>query len=115
MPEKMEEITAKAQGTWDKFRKERDFHRMHHKRVVQEKRKLVADIKKLKTHYEGYEPTLEALKNKYELAMKEKMLMRLERDRMASRVEGLEAQIRALEGAPQPVQERPKRPRGAQR
>ena len=43
--------------------------------------------------------------------MKEKMLMRLERDRMASRVEGLEAQIRALEGAPQPVQERPKRPK----
>lgn len=103
---KMEEITAKAQGTWDKFRKERDFHRMHHKRVVQEKRKLVADIKKLKNHYEGYEPTLEALKNKYELAMKEKMLMRLERDRMSSRVEGLEAQIRALEGAPQPMPEK---------
>ena len=28
-------------GTWDKFRKERDYHRMHHKRVVQEKNKLV--------------------------------------------------------------------------
>jgi hypothetical protein len=25
----------RAQSTWDKFRKERDFHRMHHKRVVQ--------------------------------------------------------------------------------
>ena len=33
--DKMRDITAKAQGTWDKFRKERDFHRMHHKRVVQ--------------------------------------------------------------------------------
>lgn len=33
--EKMQEIANKAQSTWDKFRRERDFHRMHHKRVVQ--------------------------------------------------------------------------------
>jgi len=97
---KMEDITAKAQGTWDTFRKERDFHRMHHKRVVQEKKKLVLDIKRLKNHYAGYEPTLNELRNKYEMAMKEKMLMRLERDRMASRVEGLEAQLKSLEAAP---------------
>lgn len=32
---KMQAIAERAQGTWDKFRKERDFHRMHHKRVVQ--------------------------------------------------------------------------------
>lgn len=31
----MKAIADRAQGTWDKFRKERDFHRMHHKRVVQ--------------------------------------------------------------------------------
>ena len=31
--DKMRIITEKAQGTWDKFRKERDFHRMHHRRV----------------------------------------------------------------------------------
>lgn len=30
-----QDIAANAQGTWDKFRKERDFHRMHHKRVMQ--------------------------------------------------------------------------------
>lgn len=41
-------ITAKASATWDKFRKERDFHRMHHKRVAQEKNKLIQDIKRLK-------------------------------------------------------------------
>lgn len=32
---KMQAIAERAQGTWDKFRKERDFHRMHHMRVVQ--------------------------------------------------------------------------------
>lgn len=42
------EVAARASGTWDKFRKERDFHRMHHKRVAQEKNKLITDIKRLK-------------------------------------------------------------------
>jgi hypothetical protein len=42
------EVAARASGTWDKFRKERDFHRMHHKRVAQEKNKLIGDIKRLK-------------------------------------------------------------------
>jgi hypothetical protein len=87
---KMREITAKAQGTWDKFRKERDFHRMHHKRVVQEKGKLTVDLKRLRKHYEAFEPTLKDLQRKYEVAMKEKMLMRLERDRMRARVATLE-------------------------
>lgn len=42
------EIAAHASSTWDKFRKERDFHRMHHKRVAQEKNRLISDIKRLK-------------------------------------------------------------------
>ena len=40
-----------ASATWDKFRKERDFHRMHHKRVAQEKNKLILDMQILKKHY----------------------------------------------------------------
>ncbi len=28
-------IAARASATWDKFRMERDFHRMHHTRVAQ--------------------------------------------------------------------------------
>lgn len=94
---KNQEIAAKAQGTWDKFRKERDFHRMHHKRVMQEKNRLIVDIKRLKKHYSTFEPALEELRLKYESAMKEKMLMRLERDRVAARVEALEAQVKSFE------------------
>ena len=71
-------VVAKATATWDKFRKERDLHRMHHKRIGQEKNKLLGDIKKLKKHYAQYEPTIKELKRKYELAMKEKMLTRIE-------------------------------------
>lgn len=42
-----------ASATWDRFRKERDFHRMHHKRVAQEKNKLITDIKRLKVGRRG--------------------------------------------------------------
>lgn len=94
-----QEIASKAQGTWDRFRKERDFHRMHHKRVMQEKNKLIVDIKRLKKHYETYEPTLAELREKYESAMKEKMLMRLERDRIVAKITGLEAQLKSFEDA----------------
>ncbi|TPX56828.1 hypothetical protein PhCBS80983_g04236 [Powellomyces hirtus] len=93
--ENYKDIASKARSTYDKLRKERDFHRMHHKRVVQEKNRLIGDIKRLKKHYEGYEPMVKALQMKYEVAMKEKMLMRLERDRLAGKVVGLEATMRA--------------------
>ena len=44
-------MVLQASATWDKFRKERDFHRMHHKRVAQEKNKLLHDMQVLKKHY----------------------------------------------------------------
>jgi uncharacterized protein (DUF3084 family) len=79
-------INSKARSTFDKLRKERDFHKMHHQRVAQEKNKLISDIKRLKKHYEHYEPTLKQLQHKYEVVMKEKMLMKLERDRLNGQV-----------------------------
>merc|ERR1719156_167566 len=91
--ERARAVAATAKDSWDKFRKERDFHRMHHRRVVQEKNKLIVDLKRLKKHYEQYEPTLTELRHKYEVAMKEKMLMRLERDRFLARAESLQKQL----------------------
>ena len=40
-----------------------------------------------------YEPTIEELRHKYEAAMKEKMLVKLEKDRLAARSEALQAQV----------------------
>jgi hypothetical protein len=54
--------------------------------ALQEKNKLITDIKQLKTHYAKYEPTILELKKKYEVAMKEKMLMSIERDKAEARV-----------------------------
>lgn len=98
--DKMRVVAARAESTWDKFRKERDFHRMHHKRVVQEKNKLIDDLRRLRNHLRSYEPTIEELKKRHESAMKEKMLVKLERDRLKSRVKVLEEQVANLSGQP---------------
>uniref|UniRef100_A0A8C6X337 Sperm-associated antigen 16 protein n=1 Tax=Naja naja TaxID=35670 RepID=A0A8C6X337_NAJNA len=76
----------KAKDALLKMQRERDFHRMHHKRVVQEKNRLINDIKRLKTHYALYEPMLRQLNEKYEILLREKMLTSLERDKVVGQV-----------------------------
>ncbi|CAD7686111.1 unnamed protein product [Nyctereutes procyonoides] len=71
----------KAREDLLKTQKERDFHRMHHKRLVQEKTKLINDLKGLKLHYASYEPTIRVLQEKHHTLLKQKMLTSLERDR----------------------------------
>ncbi|XP_013086434.2 sperm-associated antigen 16 protein-like isoform X1 [Biomphalaria glabrata] len=94
---KYKDAAIKAKDLYVKLRKERDFHRMHHKRVVQEKNKLIDDIKRLKHHYSQYPQNLEALKVRYEAAMKEKMMANLEKDRALGQVIGLQSTIQNLE------------------
>ena len=102
--DKAKEIAHKARSTWDKFRKERDFHRMNHRRVVQEKTKLVTDLRRLRAHLATYEPTLKGLEAKYEVAMKEKAMAKIQSDRLTLRVETLENQLRqaTMAGGPRP-------------
>ncbi|XP_069839308.1 sperm-associated antigen 16 protein [Dendropsophus ebraccatus] len=88
---------SKAKESMVKLQKERDFHRMHHKRVAQEKNKLINDIKRLKTHYASYEPLLRQLHEKYQTVLRQKMLTSLERDRAVGEVTGLQATLKSLE------------------
>ncbi|KAK9863079.1 hypothetical protein WJX84_003984 [Apatococcus fuscideae] len=85
-----QKIADNASGSWDKFRKERDFHRLHHRRVLQEKNRLVTDIRRLKQHYSLYEPVIEELRRKHEHITKEKMLVNLKNDRLDTRVAELQ-------------------------
>ncbi|CAN0200590.1 unnamed protein product [Bubo scandiacus] len=87
----------KAKEAVLKMQKERDFHRMHHRRVVQEKNRLISDIKRLKAHYASYEPVLKQLTEKYQTALRQKMLTSLERDRAVEQVTGLQAALQNLE------------------
>ncbi|XP_059724211.1 sperm-associated antigen 16 protein [Haemorhous mexicanus] len=80
-----------------KMEKERDFHRMHHKRVLQEKNRLACDLKRLKAHYASYEPMLKQMSEKYQNSLTQKMLTSLERDKAMGKVTGLQAALESLE------------------
>jgi WD40 repeat protein len=81
---------------YSKLKKERDYHKMHHLRLEQEKSKLISNLKWTKNHYQSYPPALEEMRHKYEAALKEKMLIKLERDRAV----GLLASMPNPEGPP---------------
>ena len=66
---------------------------MHHHRVQQEKKRLAQDIEKLKTLHREYETKYQDLSSKYEAAMKEKMLIKLERDRLMAKSESLQKTV----------------------
>ncbi|XP_034354354.1 sperm-associated antigen 16 protein isoform X1 [Arvicanthis niloticus] len=91
------QAAEKAKEDLLKTQKERDFHRMHHKRIVQEKNKLIADLKGLKLHYASYEPTIRVLHEKHHALLKEKMLTSLERDRAVGKISGLQATLKNID------------------
>ncbi|XP_071072240.1 sperm-associated antigen 16 protein isoform X2 [Dasypus novemcinctus] len=88
---------CKARADLLKTQKERDFHRMRHKQVLQERNKLINDLKRLKLHYASYEPTLRVLHEKHHTLLKEKMLTSLERDRALGQISGLQATLQHME------------------
>ncbi|KAM7104742.1 sperm-associated antigen 16 protein isoform 2-T2 [Molossus nigricans] len=87
----------KAKECLLKTQKERDFHRMHHRRIVQEKNKLINDFKGLKLHYASYEPTIRVLLEKHHTLLRQKMLTSLERDQAVEQISGLRTTIRNVE------------------
>ena len=98
--EETENCKKAALGARDlciKMRKERDYHRLEHRRLANEKNKLINDIKRLKNHYAQYEPMLDRLKQKYEAAMKEKIMTKIDRDRALGELTGLKSTLRQME------------------
>merc|ERR1712195_83748 len=95
--EKARRIAEHAESMFDNLRKERDFHRMHHKRVVQEKSKLIQDLRRLREHYKHFEPALEQTKDKYDRLLREKSLIKLDRDKLSAKVTGLESSVLSLQ------------------
>lgn len=96
-------VAEKAKATYDKLLKERDFHKMHHQRVQQEKKKLNGDIEKLKNLHVEYEQKYDELTEKYTHVMKEKMLLKLERDRLKAKTQIQKSTIPPIsEAAPEP-------------
>jgi sperm-associated antigen 16 protein len=86
-------IAEKARSTYDKLRKQRDFQKINHRRVQQEKSKLNTDSKKNETTKSKLQQELDSYVQKYEITNKEKMLMRLEKDRLVAKVDSLHMEI----------------------
>ena len=86
-------VAEKARSTYDKLKKQRDFQKINHRRVQQEKGKLAGDALKNKRINEDMQNEFDSLSSKYESIVKEKMLMKLEKDRLIAKVENLELSI----------------------
>ncbi|KAF1377162.1 hypothetical protein PFLUV_G00197730 [Perca fluviatilis] len=67
--------------------RERDFHRLQYRRVAGDKNRLIEDFKELKKHLESYEPALRQLEDKYQAALRHKMLIGLKKDRVLNTTE----------------------------
>eukprot|EP01062_Namystynia_karyoxenos_P064058 TRINITY_DN5693_c0_g1_i1.p1 TRINITY_DN5693_c0_g1~~TRINITY_DN5693_c0_g1_i1.p1 ORF type:complete len:630 (+),score=293.79 TRINITY_DN5693_c0_g1_i1:153-1892(+) len=103
--DRVSEAARTAQVKWEKMKKQRDFHKLSHNRVMQEKTRLMRDVRRLQQHAMSIEPTLTELRQKYESVMKERMLIKLDRDKLQGKVKSLEAMVAKLEGAPQQQQQ----------
>ena len=75
-------IADQAKSTWEKLRKERDFHKTHQDRVNGEKVTISQNIKRMKDLHEDYEEKIEELKRRYLVEVKEKALLKLEKDKI---------------------------------
>nr|CCC94392.1 unnamed protein product [Trypanosoma congolense IL3000] len=91
------ELTAKATKQFLQSKKERDFHRANHNRVVQERNKLTKLLRQAQGHAEGLNPTLDDLRQKCEALHKGKTMLSIERDKLEAKVSKLEKQVESLE------------------
>jgi sperm-associated antigen 16 protein len=82
------------------MKKERDYHRMHHNRVAQEKNKLINDIKRLKNHYENYDSLLKTMKEKFDCALRDKVVNQLERDKVVAELKSFKQTNPAIVSMP---------------
>jgi chromosome segregation ATPase len=95
--EKEQVKAEKAKSTWLKLRKERDFHKTHTQRVQKEKEQITENIKKLVELQEQYEEKIKELNKKYEMTLKEKTLLKLEKEKLQKRAQDIRGRIKAKE------------------
>lgn len=80
-------LAGKLRENVAKLRKDRDFHKMHHKRLTQEKNKLISDLKKVhKKVDDSLAPEISTWKTKYESLYREYNLAKIERDKYAKKI-----------------------------
>ena len=62
-------LCRQAKDRFVRLKKERDYHRMNHRRVLQEKDRLVGDLRRMQEHVSEREDAVGKMKAKYEVGM----------------------------------------------
>ncbi|KAK5850215.1 hypothetical protein PBY51_014482 [Eleginops maclovinus] len=72
---------AAGAQTLERVQRNRDYHRLRYKRVVQEKNRLIEEMRKLTVQCNNYEPEVKRMNEKYQAVLKQTMLLALEKDK----------------------------------
>ncbi|KPA78514.1 hypothetical protein ABB37_06124 [Leptomonas pyrrhocoris] len=92
------ELTTRVTEQWTQAKKDREYHRVNHQRVVQENARLSRLLKQAGQHAEQVNPTLTESRVRCEQLLKAKSLLIIERDKLKRDNEVLEARVAELEG-----------------
>lgn len=77
------EASSAAVDVLEKAWKARHIQQMHHQRVLIEKSRLIEELRKLKVKYKHYESELKRWNEKYHAVVRQTVLMRWKRDKVA--------------------------------
>ncbi|KAM9338354.1 sperm-associated antigen 16 protein [Symphorus nematophorus] len=80
--EQLRQEVLEAGDSLVRMQRERDFHRLQYQRVAADKNRLMEDFKQLKRHLNSYQPALRQLDDKYQAALRQKMLVSLQKERV---------------------------------
>ena len=83
----------KAKSTWGKLKKKKEYHKENHQRIEEEKIKLKEDKSNLDKLQALYDEKYQELTIKYEAAMKEKMLIKMEKRKLDQDTQKLRKEI----------------------
>lgn len=73
-----------AAQTLRRVQKARDLRRMQYTRVLQEKTRLIEEMRKFKAQCDSFEPALKRMNDKYQALVKQTVLLALDRDKAAA-------------------------------
>lgn len=76
--------------TWDKLRRERDVHRRECSRLTQEKDRVLKELGRMREEQPVQERRYQDMLCRYETAVRERMLIKLEKERLIARIAALE-------------------------
>ncbi|CAH8486287.1 unnamed protein product [Dicrocoelium dendriticum] len=93
----LNDTVKKQEENYKRLHKEKEYYALMHRRSIEEKCDMLNQVKKMKKHYEEYEPLLKQLQKKYNAAMREKALNLLERDRALEYAEDLRTALASLQ------------------